>query len=370
MPREMSRDNERELWKNRLDRKVVAGLAAEFSRACKRFDRERFVAAVVTDEFLALELKDRVNMIARRLHGFLPDDYRRAIDILIEVAPRVGGFENWALTAYVELFGLDHFDDSVRAMKALTPHGSAEFAIRPYMIAHTDRMLPVLHEWAEDSNEHVRRLAAEGSRPRGVWVAHIESFKQDPSPVLALLEKLKKDPSLYVRKAVANNLNDISKEHPDTVIATAQRWKQDRNPHTDWIVRHGCRSLIKHGDPRVFPLFGFTARPKLTCTAVKASQKTVAIGSDIKFSFSLVSKAARSQRLAIDYRITYARANGRTSEKVFKLAERTLEAGETIPLAIKQSFADLSTRRHYPGPHRLEIIVNGRVVGEVSFNLR
>jgi len=188
--------------------------------------------------------------------------------------------------------------------------------------------------------------------------------------VLALREKLKEDPSLYVRKAVANNLNDISKEHPDAVIATARRWKRDGNPHTDWIVRHGCRSLIKLGDPRVFPLFGFTARPKLTCTPVKTSKKTVVIGGDVGFSFDLRSEAARSQRLAIDYRITYARANGRTSAKVFKLAERTVAAGETLPLRITQSFADLSTRRHYPGPHRVEIIVNGRVVAGTTFSLK
>ncbi len=150
------------------------------------------------------------------------------MDILIAVSPHTSGFQSWILTTYVELFGVEHFDESVRAMEYLTQHGTCESTIRPYINTYLDKMLPVLHRWAGHPNEHVRRLAAEGSRPRGVWIAHIPAFRKDPKPVLELLAKLKADPSLYVRKAVANNLNDISKDHPEVVIRTALAWKKDR----------------------------------------------------------------------------------------------------------------------------------------------
>lgn len=365
----MAKTEERELWKNRLGPDAIAGLAAQIKEAYPPFEAEGFIAAVLDDEILSLGLKERTRIIAKRLRDYLPTDFGAAIDVLAGTAPHVGGFENWALLTFVELFGLEHFEESVRAMAALTPYSSAEFAIRPFMIHCTERMLPVLHRWAGDPNEHLRRLAAEGSRPRGVWVAHIESFRKDPSPVLELLEKLKADPSLYVRKAVANNLNDISKDHPELIIETARRWQYDRHCHTDWIVRRACRSLIKEGVPAVFPLFGFTEKPAVTCVALPVRPRTIKIGSRATFPFTIVSTGKKEQRLAIDYRLHYVKANGKTSPKVFKLAERTIAPGEALKLAIKQSFADLSTRRHYPGEHRLDIVINGESRAEVVFSV-
>jgi len=369
VPKNAARKTAHELWKDRLGRSAVAGLAAEIARVYPKFDHQGFVKTVATREYLTLELKDRSKAIATGLKPFLPDNYRKAVDILIKTAPSVGAFENWSLTAYIELFGLERFEESMRAMKALTVFSTCEFCIRPFMIRYTDRMMPILHEWATDKNEHVRRLAAEGSRPRGVWVAHIDAFRKDPAPVLELLEKLKADESLYVRKAVANNLNDISKDHPDRVIATALRWKKDNHKHTDWIIRHACRSLIKKGDPRVFPIFGFASNPKVRCSPIRPSSKSAAIGGELRFAFALESTGTKNQKLAIDYRVHYVKASGKTSPKVFKLAERTIAPGETIDLTINQAFADLSTRRHFPGEHRLEVIVNGRILAGTRFRL-
>ncbi len=361
---------EQKLWKNRLDRVALAELASAICRQYPKFKAAEFARAVVTREFLELELKDRVNAIAKGLKEFLPEDYAKAVDVLIRTAPSVGMFENWALTAYVEQFGLEHFEESVQALEALTPHGTGEFAIRPFIIMYTQEMLPVLHRWAEDPDEHVRRLAAEGSRPRGVWVAHIEAFKRDPSPVLELLEKLKADRSKYVRTAVANNLNDISKDHPDIVIETALRWKREGNDRTDWIVKHACRSLIKRGDPRVFPIFGFTASPKIRIEEFGAPRNAVIIGETVEIPVKIRSTAATNQRLAIDYRVHYVKKSGRQSVKVFKLAEREIGVGEILELRIRQAFRDLSTRTHYPGRHRVELVVNGQSRAEISFSLK
>ncbi len=357
------------LWKDFLNRDLLTKLAGEFHRAYPEFDRKGFVAAVATDAFFAMELKQRITTAARALGSFLPGDYAKAVDILIEVAPNVGGWENWILTDYVHLYGVDEFDDSVRALEHLTPHGTGEFAIRAFMNKYTERMLPVLNRWAKHPNEHVRRLAAEGSRPRGVWVAHIDAFKMDPSPVLKLLEKLKVDPSLYVRKAVANNLNDISKDHPDLVIDTALRWQKDGNKDTNWIIKHACRSLIKQGHPEVFPLFGFTSNPKISVSGFETNKMRYKIGQAMTVPFEIKSKSRTLQKLAVDYRITYRTKTGSNSSKVFKLCEKEIAPGGIMPLTLRHKFQDNSTRKHYAGEHEVELIVNGRISARINFAL-
>jgi 3-methyladenine DNA glycosylase AlkC len=368
MPRKTDTSQLR-LWKDYLNRDLLTKLADEFHRTYSDFDRRGFVDAVATDEFFAMELKQRISSAARALGSFLPGDYAKTVDILVALAPKVGGWGNWILTSYVDLYGVDDFDNSMRALENLTPHGTGEFAIRVFMNKYTKRMLPVLNRWAKHPNEHVRRLAAEGSRPRGVWVAHIDAFKEDPSPVLKLLKRLKADRSLYVRKAVANNLNDISKDHPDLVIETALRWQRDGNKHTDWIIKHACRSLIKAGHPEVFPLFGFTSNPKIAVTGFEPDKKRYKISQAMTVPFEIKSKARTKQKLAVDYRLTYRTKTGGNSPKVFKLCEKEIAPGGVLPLKLRHKFEDNSTRKHYTGDHSVELIVNGRVSEKINFAL-
>lgn len=357
------------LWKDHLDTRAVSSLAEEIARQFPKFKREAFVQAVLDDDLLKRELKDRINTIARHLRTFLPADYRKAVAILIKVAPRAGMWQNLALTSFVEQFGLDDFETSVQAMEALTPHSTCEFTIRPYLLKNLEYMLPVIHRWTSHPNEHVRRLAAEGTRPRGVWMQHVPAFKRNPRIVIEVLEKLKADESLYVRKAVANNLNDISKDHPALAIKTAFAWKKDRHKHTDWIIKHACRSLIKDGHPEVFPLFGFAYPPQVRVEKFSAKPKRVSIGETLAFSFSVVSESTRPQKLAIDYIIHYVRANGKTGTKVFKLAERHLPADQALTLSGTRPFVKTTTRRLYPGRHLIQIMVNGTVLAEQTFSL-
>ncbi len=357
------------LWKDYVARERIEEIAQTIGKTYRKFDQKGFVEAVLDDGFEKLELKTRIGRIAETLKPYLPNDFKKAVAILTAAAPSLPGFGNWAITDFVALNGLEHFDASVKALKILTRHGSAEFAIRPFMIRYTDRIMPLLHEWAEDSNEHVRRLAAEGSRPRGVWVAHIESFKQDPAPVIELLEKLKADESLYVRKAVANNLNDISKDNPETVIDTATVWQEGATAHTRWIIKHACRTLIKQRHPAVFGLLGFTPNPKTSVESFRTSKKRVRIGSEFVVSADISSRAKKSQKLAVDYVVHYVKKNGKASPKVFKFAEKTIKPGETLSLSTKHSFREMTTRKHYPGDHSIELVINGRVVDRTEFKL-
>lgn len=357
------------LWKDSLNTKTVKELAKQLGRASKKFDQAGFASFILNENFNTLELKERINAIADALKEFLPKNYTQVIKIIIKTAPHVGTFENWALLTYIEKFGLNYFDESVSALETLTRYSTAEFAIRPYMIQYPDKMIPILHRWVRNENEHVRRLVAEGTRPRGVWMAHIERFKKDPTEVLKLLERLKADSSLYVRKAVANNLNDISKDHPMTVIKLGKKWLNQNCRETNWIVKHGCRTLVKQGHPEVFPLFGFTENPQIKISNFKINNKKVKIGDSAIISFDLLSQTSKNQKLAIDYKLYYMKKNGTQSPKIFKLSEKKIAGNQQISLSTKHSFKDMTTRKHYAGKHKIELVINGNMVVSLYFSL-
>lgn len=357
------------LWKDYFDHRAIKKMADGIKTVFPSFDRQRFACKVFSTEWETLELKERLRHIAGALRQTLPEDYTKSTKILMQAAPNLPEFENWALTTYVELFGLEQFDRSIETMAELTKYGTAEFAVRPFINKQPGRMLKVLNKWAGDRNEHVRRLAAEGSRPRGVWVEHIYAFRKDPTPVLALLQKLKADESLYVRKAVANNLNDISRDHPETVIDLCQRWHNEGSNDTRWIVRRACRTLIKQGNRRALRIFGFTANPSVKLSPIKLTPRKATIGSRLDFSLTLTSMRKSSQKLTVDFAIWFRKANGSHSRRLFKLSEVTLKPREQQPISGSHSFRPLSTRKYYPGRHAMEILINGRKKSEITFDL-
>ena len=366
MPSKLNRKEKPRLWKDYLSKDAVSVFAKCIKDVYPKFDQKKYAMTVLSDGFLKLELKERLNKIAESLKSFLPADYDVAMGILIKAAPQVGTFENWALTIYVEKFGLKHFKSSVHAMQELTKYGTGEFAIRPFMIQHTARMLPILMKWTKSKNEHIRRLAAEGSRPRGVWVAHIEAFKKDERHVMKILEKLKNDESLYVRKAVANNLNDISKEHPDLVSQTCKKWQKTGDARTEWIIQHGCRTLIKNGHAGALNLFGFASKPKVKVKSFLIKPAKIKMRGAATLVLKLSTDKKSKQKLSIDYRVYFVTKNGSKTKRLFKWAVKSIDSKSEWTLEKKQSCKDQLTRKHFPGAHKIEVLINGDVVASKS----
>ena len=119
-------------------------------------------------------------------------------------------------------------------------------SFRPYVAADLDQGIRLLESWVRDPDPNIRRCATESTRPRGVWTAHLEAFKSDPEPGLALLEPVRSDPSRYVQRSAANWLNDASKSRPDWVRAVCARWtKESPTKETAWIVNSALRTLRK-----------------------------------------------------------------------------------------------------------------------------
>jgi 3-methyladenine DNA glycosylase AlkC len=315
-----------------------------------------------------LELKARGRQISMNLGRYLPADYGVAIGIIDKVVINYNGPGRFCFPDFVEVFGQDeiNWDLSIKALGNYTRYGSSEFSVRPFIIKHEKRMMAQMYAWSKHENEHVRRLSSEGCRPRLPWGQALTSFKKDPSPILPILEQLKTDPSPYVRNSVANNLNDISKDHPDLAAKLAKDW-YGKNEYTNWIVKHGCRTLLKNGNPDILALFGYDDISSVDVDDFALETASISIGEDIVFSFTLLAREATKTRL--EYGIDYVKSNGKRNRKIFQISEISLKENQKKSYTKKHSFADSSTRKHYAGSHSITLIVNGTERGKLDFEL-
>ncbi len=343
----------------------VNSFAAAFRSAYPDFAEDKFTELVFSEAFETKELMAKMRHTTHCLHQILPEDYTEAVKILKQAATQVKGFEAISLPDYIALYGIEDWDLSLAALGHLTQFVTAELAIRPFLDKDPDKVLPQMLLWAQHKNHHVRRLASEGGRPRLPWAMALPKFKKDPTPLLPILEILKDDPSETVRRSVANNLNDISKDNPGITLAVCERW-HGRSPETDRIVKHACRGLLKAGDRRALAIFGYSDPTDMGVSNFKLSTNTVDIGGSLEFSFALDLK--KKSKVRLEYAIHYVKANGQLSKKVFKITENEYQAG-SHSYNRKHSFADMSTRRHYPGLHRVSLNVNGEMKTEATFDL-
>lgn len=362
--------------KQGINASSIAQLASSISHIEAEFSVAKFKRLALKD-LDTLELKDRVYHIIAALHQTLPGDFKQAAKILTALkknwhssnkADRYG-FTAWAITDYVGVHGLEYPKQSLRLLQHLTPLFSAEFAIRPFIQQHPKSTWIFLHQWTEHKDDSVRRLASEGCRPRLPWGARLPELIKFPMPIIALLAKLKDDKSEYVRRSVANNLNDISKDHPDLVIKVCKRWSKDASEECQWIIRHATRSLVKQGHPDVFTLLGYTEKPKILLSELQLSSSLIKLGEELTFSTELVSTAKIAQKLVVDYAIHYVKANGSRSAKVYKLKNVSLKANEKLLITKRQAFKPISTRTFYAGEHSVEVLVNGVAVIKKTFEL-
>ena len=357
-----------EPFKNMFNPTSVGEFATVIKSVYSSFKKEAFLKSIFDDTWDGLELKARGRKICTSLGEYLPKDYADALDVIDKVVSAYEGICLFSFTDYVEVYGQNDsvLELSISALGRYTQYSSSEFAVRPFIIKHQKRMMDQMYEWSKDENEHIRRLSSEGCRPQLPWGQVLTEFKKDPSPILPILEQLKADPSLYVRKSVANNLNDISKTHPDLVIKIANEW-HGKNEYTDWILKHGLRTLLKKGNRDALALFGYDDIESVKVEIFSVDRKVTSIGEDIVFSFTVSVKEATKTRL--EYAIDYVKSNGKRSRKIFQISEIPLKKGETRQYSKKHSFIDLTTRKHYPGKHSITLIVNGMERGTLDFEL-
>lgn len=324
--------------------------------------------------FAEATLTGRVALLRDALLAELPDRWP-AFEQTIRAAladPRFCGWMIWPVgdAAAARALAAGRHDAGLDLLAALTPRLTAEFALRPFLAADLERTLATALRWTRDEDQHVRRLASEGTRPRLPWAPRVRALLAEPQATIPILDALYRDPVERVRRSVANHLGDLAKDHPDLAVEVARSWQAEPDGNTARVIRHGLRALVKRGHAGALALQGFAAPEAIEVSALRLDRDVVAIGEALTFTVTVVNRGEVPARLMVDYAIHYRKANGSTAPKVFKLATRTLGPGEHVRLSGSRSFAPASTRRLHPGTHAIEPQVNGRRFGQRSFELR
>ena len=369
--------SDQKLMKDRLGEQAILEISQVLSMCLTDFPQRQFIKQALAG-LGELELKQRVDHLIAVLADYLPAEFTDAASVLISVkhhwpeqssADSWGSFTAWPLVDYVSVYGLNQPAIALDVLKNLTSLFSAEFAIRPFIIRHFDLTYQHLLRWTSDEDEHVRRLASEGSRPRLPWGKRLTQFCDNPDPIFPILEKLRDDSSLYVRRSVANNLNDIAKDHPAKVIRLCQSWSVDDSADRQWLIRHALRSLVKSGYSETFAILGYSKNPQIS-SRFKLIETSVVLGNSLKIETLLQSESVESQRLVIDYRIHHVKANGSRTSKVFKWKNITLHGQQTLLLNKLHPFNIITTRKYYAGNHLVELLINGVSYASAEFELR
>ncbi|UWX74466.1 DNA alkylation repair protein [Burkholderia gladioli] len=359
------------LLKDSMGERQFRSLLSTLKLIERSFDTRRFLA-VALDGLDELSLMARVRRASLAIEAgaqALPGGYDTVLTLLAEAAPHLGGgFLSLVAPDYVGQFGRHDFDRSMAALAFFTRFGSSEFAVREFLRDDPRRALATLRDWSRHEDQAVRRLASEGSRPRLPWSFRLREIEADPALAAPILDNLCADPSDYVRRSVANHLNDVTKLHPDWVLERAAAWG-GADAGTRWIVRHALRTLVKRGDARALALLGASGAARIEAVPFAVTPARIELGETVTLAAELVSTAQDVQRLVVDYRIGYVKKNGSTAHKVFKLRELTLAPGQRIDIVRSQRIRDFTTRTHYAGRHGVELIVNGAVVAQAHFDL-
>jgi len=358
----------------------LGDLAAEFAAGVPGFDGEDFHQEVVAG-LQGRELMERMEWIADCIEKRLAPDFPEMADQLEAAMPPAldptlkdddfGRFIHAVPGILATRHGVEeHRDRALDLLEEATKRFSMEFYIRAFINRWPEETFARLHNWAENDNYHVRRLVSEGTRPKLPWAKKIDI---DPMSTLPLLAKLHADPTRYVTRSVSNHLNDISKISTDTVVSQLSDWKEQSkqaSKELDWMTRHSLRTAVKAGHSGALSMLGFLADAPITLDSLSVGGDSIQIGDALQVETTLSTYGTSPVPVMVDYVLSFHRPNGRGSDKVFKLKQGKIPAGKSLTLAKKHPLkANASTFQLHPGPHKLAIQVNGRVLGDVAFDL-
>jgi len=360
------------LLKNLYTKEYINSLSSLLHKNYQNFNQIQFILDVFDSSWNQKELKQRMRHITICIANNLPLNYIDSINILKKVYTQIKynknkneALQNMIFSDFVEVYGLDNFQTSFDAIECFTIDSTSEFAIRAFILKDEHKTMSQMLLWAKSNNEQIRRLSSEGCRPKLPWSYFLTNFIKDPSKVLEILQILQNDESLYVKKSVANNLNDISKDHEKLVINISKNWF-GQNEHKNWIIKHACRTLLKKANQEVLEIFGYQKNESLKIRNF-ISSTNVNIGDNLEFSFDIFDNNILGN-LRIEYSIDFKRLNNKSNNKVFFISQKKFSSN-TFTVNKKHSFKVINTRKYYSGIHTLNIIINGIMLFKKEFNL-
>lgn len=369
---------EQSLFRNTFNKDLIAAMAKNIAASYDQFDSIKF-KNLANNGLEQLALKERNHQITQALINCLPNDFSLACEIIVKSIqhnpfPYRGNWDSFyymPFGTYVALKGCSsmHLAQSFEALEEITIRFTSEFAIRPFINKFPEESLLQLNKWKNHPDENVRRLCSEGSRPRLPWAEKIQAHINDPAPCFEILKDLMEDESLYVKKSVANHLNDISKDNADLLLNFISDYTNSINKNTNWICKHALRTLIKKGNKKALQLLGYNEHPNIIVSELKLATNKVQLNNYLSFEFSITNQETECQQLMIDYVVYHLKANKQLLPKVFKLKTITLKSNETITIKKKHSFKVITTRKYYVGEHKIAVQINGTIFSQESFLL-
>lgn len=375
-----------EAFKNMFNEQFFYKFTKDLKLVINDFDTEEFISQIMDDEWEDMAYKQRITHITKNLKKFFPTDYKTAVDKIIELLDYIKDTlpdfskiddNNFGLLAleygaildnYIEQYGIDDYETSIKAIEKVTQFTTCEFVTHAFIAKYPDKMMKQMLAWSNHKHWGVRRLASEGCRPRLPWSISLPSLKKDPTPIIPILENLKNDPSKFVRLSVANNLNDIAKDNPEIVIDLAKSWKGE-SKEVDWVLKHGCRTLLKQGNPEIMKLFGLESNKNIIIDNFQLTTPHIKIGDSIEFCFSLSNRSNEKTIIRLEYGIYYQKSNGTLSKKIYKISEKEYAKNSVTQITRKHSFRVITTRKFYLGLHQISIIINGNEGERLYFEL-
>ncbi|MCL2592007.1 MAG: DNA alkylation repair protein [Defluviitaleaceae bacterium] len=373
-----------EALKDMFNKEFFDRFTKDLKLIIKDFNTRKFISQIMDDEWEKKEFKQRCWHITTVLKNFLPADYKDAIAKILELLSHLKDVHNfseiddttfglsleygWILDNFVEQYGLDDYETSIKAIEKITQFTSCEFSVRPFIIKYPEKMMKQMLAWSKHEHWGVRRLSSEGCRPRLPWSMALPNLKENPAPIIPILENLKNDVSRFVRLSVANNLNDIAKDNPATVINLVKKW-QGKSENINWIIKHGCRTLLKQGNAETMEIFGFNDIKDISIKDFKISTPKVKINESLEFGFTLMNNSSKKIKIRLEYGIYYQKANETLSKKVCKISEKEYAKNSITHITRKHSFKVVTTRVLHPGLHQVSIIINGKEFEKYDFEL-
>ena len=361
------------LLKDLYNKKFYDNFSVVLENHVPDFEKKKFCKMIFSTDFDSMELKDRMRHTATVLNYFLPNGFEKSISIIIKCISQIksqssnwGSIEYLFFADYIERYGIDYYEQSVEALEFTTQFITCEFAVRPFLIKYP-KMVLQMKKWAKHNDAKVRRLATEGIRPRLPWAMALPEFKKNPVKVLEILEILKNDESEFVRRSVANNLNDISKDHPNVIIEIAKNWK-GISKETDDIIKHASRTLLKQGHNDILNHYGLNSK-NILVQNLKIEKSKVKIGDNLSFSFELENTNKTLKYIRLEYAIYFLRQNGSYGKKVFKISEKEYQKQSITFISKSHSFRIITTKKYYLGQQFLSVICNGMESEKVGFVL-
>lgn len=360
-------EKESKLLKDLIDKKLTMKIASSFSSVDQKFNKKNFLSSLKLLE--SLEMKERLHLIRDSLKEQFQEDYNRFLSTSRKAIQfyKFQGVELWPILEYVQKYGLCNSKSSLMVLIEWTKIFTAEWAIRPYLNIAPDETLLFLKKFLKHPHKEVRRFLSEGTRPRIPWGEKLTPFILDPMKTYFILDALKYDDELYIRKSVANHINDISKDHPHIALKIMKEWNissntKEEKDKIEWITKHALRTLIKKGDLEALKLLGIKKGKLKTNPSLKLIKPKIKIGEKLHLRVEFVAPVDA----IIDYKIYFLKSNQAHTEKVFKL--KKVSKGN-VSFSFFHDFKKITTRKYYPGTHFISLQINGIEYGKKEFLL-